>query len=416
MDKEIPKEQQLKEQRRRWLKGGLIAAGAIALLAIGSQFIFVTAVKESDLTIRKAETGTLESSVSATGKIVPLYEQAIVSPVSTRIMEVYCTEGDTVKAGESLLRLDLLSAESNVRRMGDEVSMKQNEIEQAALNNATYLTDLEMRIKSKEMAVSHLKAEVANERRLDSIGSGTGDRIRQAELAYSTGLLELEQLRTQLRNERKAHAASYRSKQLEGAISKRNLEEMERTLEDARVKAPRNGIVTYLNKDLGASIAAGEKLAVISDLSHFKVAGEISESNAGKIAVGGEVNIRVGRHTVRGHISNLTPQSKDGMTEFSVIFDDDADPHLRSGLRTELNIIYDTRDGIVRIPNGQYFQGPGDYILFIKRDDSHLERRTVTLGDSNFDYVEVISGVSPGEEVVISDMATYKNSKEIKLK
>ncbi|MDE6424095.1 MAG: N-acetylmuramoyl-L-alanine amidase, partial [Muribaculaceae bacterium] len=52
-------------------------------------------------------------------------------------------------------------------------------------NNDTYLTDLHMRIRAKEMAVSHLKEEVANERRLDSIGSGTGDRIREAELAYS---------------------------------------------------------------------------------------------------------------------------------------------------------------------------------------------------------------------------------------
>ena len=416
MDKEIPKEQLLKERRRRWIKGGAICCVAVAVLAIGSKFFFSDTVKEEDLTIRAAEVGSLESTVSASGKIVPLYEQAIVSPVSTRIMEVYCTEGDSVEAGQSLLRLDLQSAETDFRRMGDEVSMKNNEIEQASLNNATYLTDLEMKIKSKEMAVAHLKAEVSNERRLDSIGSGTGDRIRQAELAYSTGLLELEQLRIQLQNERKAHAASYRSKQLEGAISRRNLEEMERTLDDARIKAPRNGIVTFVNKDLGVSIAAGEKLAVVSDLSHFKIAGEISESSAGKVAVGAGVNIRVGRHSAKGRVTNITPQSKDGLTQFSVMFDEDNDSHLRSGLRTELNIIYDQREGVVRIPNGQYFQGAGDYLLFVKTGDSRLERRNVKLGESNFDYVEVISGIKPGEEVVISDMSTYKNSSALRMK
>lgn len=186
--------------------------------------------------------------MSATGKIVPLYEQAIVSPVGTRIMEVYCNEGDSVEAGESLLRLDLQSAEADYQRMADEVSMKKNEIEQESLNSATYLTDLEMKVKVKEMSLGHLKAEVANERRLDSIGSGTGDRIRQAELAYSTARLELDQLKTQLANEKKAHAVAYRSKQLEGTISARNLETMGRTLDDARVKAPRKGTVTWLNK------------------------------------------------------------------------------------------------------------------------------------------------------------------------
>lgn len=400
--------------RKRLIIGGSILAVVIAFSLL--MFFLQSGVKEKDLTIKPAELATLESSVSASGKIVPLYEQAIVSPVSTKIMEVYCNEGDQVEAGQSLLKLDLQSTEEDLRRMTDEVSMKRNEIEQTALNNETYLTDLEMRIKAKEMSVSHLKAEVANERRLDSIGSGTGDRIREAELAYSTGQLELEQLKIQLANERKAHAAAYRSKQLEGSITARNLEAMQRTLDDARVKAPRAGTVTYLNKSLGTSIATGEKLAVVSDLSHFKITGEIPESNSGKLSVGSAVNVRINRNTISGHISNISPQSQNGMVEFTVLLDDDTDKLLRSGLRTELNVVYDVHDNVVRIPNGQYFQGPGTYAMFVKTGDNTLERRSVTLGDSNFDFVEVRSGIQPGEEVVVSDMTDYKNSKSLKLK
>lgn len=415
MDREIPIEEQKREARKKWYKIGGVFVALVAVVALVIVFVGES-VKRSDLTIAPAEKGTIESSVSASGKIVPLYEQAIVSPVGTKILEVYCNEGDNVEAGQSLLKLDLQSTEAEFRRMSDEVSMKRNEIEQAALNNATYITDLEMKIKAKEMSVSHLKAEVANERRLDSIGSGTGDRIREAQLAYETGKLELEQLKMQLANERKAHAAAYRSKQLEGTISVRNLEEMERTLDDARIKAPRAGTVTYLNKSLGTSIASGEKLAVVSDLSHFKINGEIPESNSGKLSIGSSVNVRINRNTLKGHISNISPQSLNGMVQFTVLLDDDADKALRSGLRTDLNVVYDIHDGVVRIPNGSYFQGPGSYALFVKVSDDKLERRSVTLGDSNFDYVEVKSGIQPGEEVVVSDMATYKNKKSIKLK
>lgn len=415
MDREIPKEERRRESMKNRMKVGGVFLGiavvvAVVILMLGEK------VNEKELTISLAERGTIESSVSASGKIVPLYEQAIVSPVGTKIMEVYCNEGDRVEAGQSLLKLDLQSTETEYQRMSDEVSMKRNEIEQAALNNATFITDLEMRIKAKEMAVSHLKAEVANERRLDSIGSGTGDRIREAQLAYETGLLELEQLKMQLVNEKKSHAASYRSKQLEGTISVRNLEAMQRTLDDARVKAPRQGTVTYLNKSLGTSIAAGEKLAVVSDLSHFKINGEIPESNSGKLSIGSAVNVRINRNTVKGHISNISPQSHNGMVEFTVLLDNDADKILRSGLRTELNVVYDIHDGVIRIPNGSYFQGPGPYMLFVKTAPGKLERRAVTLGDSNFDFVEVKSGIQAGEEVVVSDMASYKNKKTISLK
>ena len=415
MDKEIPKKEQRRESLRKWLKvAAAIAAVAVAVAVV--MFLIGDSVSSADIRIRPATRGTLESSVAATGKIVPLREQEIVSPVATRIMEVYCNEEDSIGRGESLLRLDLQDAETDCRRAADEVSMKSNEMEQTALDNATYLTDLEMRVRVKEMAVSHLRAEMENERRLDSIGSGTGDRIRKAELSYATAHMELQQLRTQLANERRSHAATYRSKQLEKSISARNLTSMQRTLDDARVTAPFAGTVTWLNKSLGASIAPGERLAVVSDLRHFKIEGEMPESDSGKLAVGSPVNIRINRRTIKGRIATVSPQSNNGMVSFTVFLDNDSDPLLRSGLRTEINVIYDVRPNVLRIPNGSYFQGPGNYTMFVRTAPDRLERRSVTLGESNFDFVEVISGISPGEEVAVSDMSRFNKRKSLKLK
>ena len=400
--------------RQRLIWGGSIAAVAIIITVV--MLMLGKSVKESDLIIATVETAELESSVAASGKIVPLYEQTIVSPVATKILEVYCTEGDSVGAGQSLLRLDLQSTEADVRRMADDVSMKRIASEQTALNTATYITDLEMRIRTKEMSVSHLKAEVANERRLDSIGSGTGDRIREAELAYRTAQLELEQMRTQLANERKAHDATYRSRQIESDISARALAEAQRTLDDARVPAPRGGIVSYLNSKLGVAISQGEKLAVVSDLSHFKVDGEIPESQSGKLAVGSPVNVRINRKDLRGHISNISPQSREGSVSFVVLLDDDQSPLLRPGLRVDLNVIYDVLESVVRIPNGSYFQGAGQYVLFVRTSEGKLERRSVSLGESNFDFVEVRSGLKPGEQVVVSDMSDFKDSRTLRIR
>ena len=409
MDREITKKEKREIAFKKWIKiGSIIIVIVIAFVVILS--FIGEKMDESNLKISTADEGVIESCVIGTGKIVPLYEQAIISPVGTRILELYCNEGDYISSGQSLLRLDLQNAETDLRRKADEVSMKNNEIEQTALSSATYLTDIEMKIKAKEMAVNHLMEEVNNERRLDSIGSGTGDRIREAELAYSTGLLELQQLKTQLANERKSHAASLRSKELEGSITERDLKEMERTIEDARVRAPRNGTVTYLNKGIGTSISQGEKLAVISDLSHFKINGEIAESFVNRLAPGQRVNVRIGKETIHGHIASISPQSHAGVVDFIVLLDDDMSPLLRSGLKAELNIVYDLRNNVIRIPNGSYFSGPGTYNLFVKTEDKVLEKRSVLLGDSNFDYVEVKSGLRKGEKVVITDMSSYNNN------
>ena len=409
MDRELTKQEKRREKQRKWLRIGSIVFGFVFIMGCLYHFID-SGIDGTGIRTGRAEQGVIESCITGTGKIVPLYEQTIISPVATRILEIYCNEGDYISSGQSLLRLDLQNAETDLRRKADEVSMKKNEIEQTALSSATYLTDLEMKIKTKEMAVNHLMEEVNNERRLDSIGSGTGDRIREAELAYSTGILELQQLKTQLANERKSHTASLRSKELEGSITERDLKEMERTIEDARVRAPRNGTVTYLNKGIGTSISQGEKLAVVSDLSHFKINGEIAESFVNRLAPGQKVNVRIGKETIHGHIASISPQSHAGVVDFIVLLDDDMSPLLRSGLKAELNIVYDLRDNVIRIPNGSYFSGPGTYNLFVKTEDKVLEKRSVLLGDSNFDYVEVKSGLRKGEKVVITDMSAYNNN------
>lgn len=154
----------------------------------------------------------------------------------------------------------------------------------------------------------------------------------------------------------------------------------------------------------------------MADLTHFKVAGEIAESNSSKLTSGADVNIRVNRQLLHGHVSTISPKSQNGMVEFSVILDDDSGASLRPGLRTDLNVVYDILDDVVRIPNGQYFQGPGTYVMFVRTAPDRLERRNVVLGDSNFDFVEVKSGINPGEELVVSDMSVYKDKRQLKIK
>ncbi len=394
----------------------LAAVAVVGLILWLAVWLLAPSVKRSEVVLSCAETGTVESTVTATGHVVPAFEQILVSPVATRIVELYCREGDSVAAGTPLLRLDLQSTELQYQRLNDELAMKRYEIEQSALEGRTRLTSLEMQIEAKEMAVDQLKAEADNERRLDSIGSGTGERVRQAVLAYRTGVLELEQLRKQLANERRIQENTARSKQLEGDISARNLSEAARTLDDAKVRAPMSGTITYLNNAIGASIGAGEKVAVLSDLTHLKVEAEIVEGHGDKLHVGAPVTVRVGRRDFSGHLSSMNARSKSGMISFTVTLDQDNAPGLRAGLNAQTAVLYDIHEDVIRIANGGYYKGPGSYEMFVVVPPDRLERRRIMLGDSNPDWVEVKSGIAPGEEVVISNLTEHERGKSLRFK
>lgn len=415
MDREIPKEVRDKERKKKFIKYGAIGVAAVVCIAVLISFMR-SSVNRKDLVFSEVDNGTIEVSVSASGKVVPAFEEIINSPINTRIVEVYRKGGDSVDVGTPILKLDLQSTETEYKKLLDEEQMKRYQLEQLKVNNNTYLSDLSMQVKISAMKLNRMEVELRNERYLDSLGSGTTDKVRQAELNFNTGKLELEQLRQQYANESKVKEADLKVKELEFNIFSKSLAEMKRTLDDAQIRSPRKAILTYINNQVGAQVAEGSQVAIISDLSHFKVEGEIADTYGDRVAAGGRAIVKIGNEKLEGTVSSVTPLSKNGVISFIVQLNEDNNKRLRSGLKTDVYVMNAVKEGVLRLANASYYVGRGEYELFVQDSKDEIVKRKVQLGDSNFEYVEVVSGLKPGDKVVVSDMSSYKNRNKLKLK
>ena len=415
MDREIPKEVRGKERKKKFIKYGAIGVAAVVCIAVLISFMR-SSVNRKDLVFSEVDNGTIEVSVSASGKVVPAFEEIINSPINTRIVEVYRKGGDSVDVGTPILKLDLQSTETEYKKLLDEEQMKRYQLEQLKVNNNTYLSDLSMQVKISAMKLNRMEVELRNERYLDSLGSGTTDKVRQAELNFNTGKLELEQLRQQYANESKVKEADLKVKELEFNIFSKSLAEMKRTLDDAQIRSPRKAILTYINNQVGAQVAEGSQVAIISDLSHFKVEGEIADTYGDRVAAGGRAIVKIGNEKLEGTVSSVTPLSKNGVISFIVQLNEDNNKRLRSGLKTDVYVMNAVKEGVLRLANASYYVGRGEYELFVQDSKDEIVKRKVQLGDSNFEYVEVVSGLKPGDKVVVSDMSSYKNKNKLKLK
>ena len=415
MDREIPKEVRDKERKKMLIKYGVIGVAGIVCIALLISFMR-SSVNRKDLVFSEVDTGIIEVSVSASGKVVPAFEEIINSPINTRIVEVYRKGGDSVDVGTPILKLDLQSTETEYKKLLDEEQMKRYQLEQLKVNNNTYLSDLAMQVKISAMKLNRMEVELRNERYLDSLGSGTTDKVRQAELNFNTGKLELEQLRQQYANESKVKEADLKVKELEFNIFSKSLAEMKRTLDDAQIRSPRKAILTYINNQVGAQVPQGTQVAVISDLSHFKVEGEIADTYGDRVAAGGRAIVKIGNEKLEGIVSSVTPLSKNGVISFTVQLVEDNNKRLRSGLKTDVYVMNAVKEDVMRIANASYYVGRGEYELFVQDSDNEIIKRKVQLGDSNFEYVEVVSGLQPGDKVVVSDMSNYKNKSKLKVK
>lgn len=414
MDREIPKEVRNKERNKKIIRYGGIGVASVIVISVLISFMR-TGVKTKDLVFSTVDKGTIEVSVSASGKVVPAFEEIINSPINTRIVEIYKKGGDSVDIGTPILKLDLQSVETDYKKLLDEEQMRSYKLNQLRVNNQTKLNDLAMKIKVSAMQLNRKKVELRNEQYLDSLGSGTTDKVRQAELSYNVAQLEYEQLEQQYDNEKEVLAAEYKVQELDFSIFRKGLAEMKRTLDDAQIRSPRKAILTYINNQIGAQVSQGSQLAVISDLSHFKVEGEIADTYGDRVAAGGKAIVKIGSEKLEGTVSSVTPLSKNGVISFTVQLNEDNNRRLRSGLKTDVYVMNAVKEDVMRIANASYYVGRGEYELFVRNSDKEIVKRKVQLGDSNFEFVEVASGLQPGDQVVVSNMSNYKNKNKLKL-
>ena len=162
-------------RRRRFLLGGVIAAlAAGSVIFIGS--LSEESVRLADIRLSSADRGDIDAAVNGNGTIVAAFEEVIVSPVNSRILEVYHHSGDIVEPATPLLKLDLGEASTREAAERDELAMMRLDHQRLQASHRTRLSDLRMQIKVADMKLRRQEVELSNERYLDSIGSGTTDR------------------------------------------------------------------------------------------------------------------------------------------------------------------------------------------------------------------------------------------------
>ena len=413
MDREISKEVQRKEQRKQFIRIGTAVGGFIVLIVVVISML-QTSLKRKDLNISTVDKGVIEVSVSASGKVIPAFEEIINSPINSRIVEVYKRGGDSVDVGTPILKLDLQSAETEYNKQLDEEQMKSLQLEQQRVTNHNKLSEMEMNLKVSRMELDRKAVELRNERYLDSLGAGTTDKVRQVELDYNVSILKLKEDEQKYKNEQALAEADLKVKELELNIFRKSLAETRRTLEDAQIRSPRKAILTYVNNEIGSQIGQGAKVAIDSDLSHFKIEGEIADTYGDRIAAGSKAVIKIGSEKLDGTVSDVTPLSKNGVISFTVQLEEDNHKRLRSGLKTDVYVMNAVKDDVLRIANSSYYVGKGEYELFVVNGNQLLKRK-VQLGDSNFEYVEVVSGLQEGDQVIVSDMNAYKDKNKLKI-
>ena len=413
MDRNLSAEE-INKRKKKIIIGVVIAIAAFA----GAIFLFRNSIKPSlaASAIRSSivEMGSIENTLNASGEILPEFEQVITSPIRAVIQNVVVEAGNEVKKGQSILELDKEYTELEYEKLKFQVESKHISITRIKLELEKSFYDLKANDSIKQLQINSLQATLEDSKRLLRAGGGTREEVEQAELNLKIAQLEKRQLENNIRSKQKTMQADMRESELAAQIQENDLHELQRKLQQASIQATRPGVITWVNKNIGSTISEGESLVRVADLGSFKVVGTISDTYLDQLRTSMPVIIRVNDSMLRGTVVNIRPSIQNNIVSFDIELKERSSSLLRPNMKVEVFLVTSMKNNVMRVANGKAFTGANRQDIFVLKDGKAY-RRTVNIGSSNFDYVEIKDQVKPGETVIISDMSEFKHLQEIEI-
>lgn len=411
MDRPLQKEYVHKRLLHRLLKiGALVLAGILLLVLVPR--LFSTSLRYSDLSCAKVTTGDLETTVSASGIVVPAYEENIISPIDSKLERLFRNTGDAVNIGDTILQLDISVEQAGLQRLHDEKELKLTRLKRFKIETEETALQYITTRKIKELEMIGLKADYENEFNIHKIGGSPAEAVEKARTAYEIAKLQLEQINEQNRQKLRIEQAQLNEMELEIKLSDAAIADKANTIQRACITAENNGVITWLETRIGGNVGKNQQLVRISDLTRFKVESSIGDANSINIRPGIRVIVKSSEHKAFGKVEKVIPSVENAGIRFTVLPDSGEVNSLRLNQKVEVYLITSFRQSCLLLKNGPYYHEPGEFSLFVLRDNKAV-KTLVTLGDCNYESVEVVDGLKPGDEVIINDMKQFEMLDEI---
>lgn len=413
MDRKLDKSAINKKRNGRILKWVLILLAVLAVVWFGLRLLRPSA-DEDNLRFAVVETGDVLNTINATALVLPAFEEQVNAPVATTIKEVILTAGTQVQSGDLLLRLDRDYVGLQLDGRRDQLALKENNIGLLQLEYQRDLKELGYNAEIKKLELAAAEARLGDARRLLKVGGATEEEVEAAELAVKITKLEADKLDNQLSYSRNSLAGRERKLNLEVGMEEKEVRQLSRKLRETDVRAPRAGVVTWVNENLGQQVAEGAPLARIANLGRYKIEGTCSDRYAEQLTVGMPVELRLPKVRLSGTLTDILPEVTGNTIRFRVELDNSSDENLRPNLRAELYVITEKRENVLRVKNGPAFRGGIRQSVFVVRGNEAI-RTEIRAGLRNGDYVEIEGGLKAGDKIVISDTEEYERMSSLQL-
>lgn len=350
--------------------------------------------------------GSVENSITLSGAFRPYQVVDIHAKVAGYIRRIFVDVGDKVKEGQALADLEvpeltaqILGAEATIKRSQDSIRRAQSEVQSAESSHA-----------ANHFAYTRLKQASASrpgliaEQELDDAFAKDQESEAQVESAK----------------------AALSEAQSELAVSQASDQQLAAMKAYTRITAPFAGVITKRYADTGALIQAGTSSSTqampvvqLAEWSRLRLVVPVPESAVPEIHLGSVVQVRVGalHRAFLGRVARfadaLDQQTRTMETEIDVF---NPDGTLVDGMYAETTLVLSQKNGVLTVPIQAVQRDSAGASVLTVSHEGLIQPKEIKLGDEGSDRVEVLSGLSEGDQVVVGNRSQFEPGEKVQPK
>jgi len=401
-----------------WIFLGVLVI-AVAAIAVYSYFNIQKETKWKLQEFQATEStymGDLQISILASATLHPFEIVQVRPEASGRIEELYVEVGDWVEEGGPLALLDQEDLQTRLETARAELSRS---VANRDLVRRGYtpreLQTYHARVDSAQLALDEAIEDLQHVSDLHEAGFASDEELDSAEYAVEQARQNLQQAQDALDVLLEGSTPEeIRSAEAAVAISQATVSEAENALGDATIYSPMTGVVLERFVTEGsivvstlASFAGGDALCTIGDLSTMKAIASVDEADIGKVLPDQSCILDVDAYPddpFDGTVLKIHPQAtlQGGVTAFTVEIEvPNPESRLMAGMSCEVEIITDIIENVLLVPDRAIAEKDDRMFVFVVDENDKIEAREIEIGETNFEYTEVLSGLEEGENVIV---------------
>ncbi len=373
-------------------------------------------VEKNAIVIAKVEQGDFRVNVRATGVLKPLNIRWVSSQVAGRVEQVFVKAGAKVTAGDMLLQLSNPDLHRELEKARWELAASKAENHAAYVGLESQLVDLENSVISADFSYQSAKLKLDAETLLMEQGNATVSALdyQKSQLAVKQ---QMQYWQAQQQKLAKMHinmTATKTAQQARIGLVENNYQRMQAQVAALQVKASTTGVVQQVSLQLGQRAQVGDSVALVADQQSLFAELQVQEVRARDIVLGQLVTVDTRTSEIFGEVIRIDPAVTAGM----VLVDVQLTSVLPNEARPELTV-----DGLIEISNirnALYVKRPvfaprhSDIDLYkLSSDKQFASKRSVSLGQSSVNKIQILTGLMVGDEIIISDASNWQEHQEI---